>query len=100
MGDAFSSSSSSDDKILEQLFVNIWRQRQCVFGSAIVVANSCDMFNVDELKKGANQSMNPKCGNLKCVRYYASNTKVVQNVNQFHIGGVQQVGGVNGADHC
>ncbi len=62
MGDGFNSSSSSNDEILEQLFVNMWRQRQCVFGCAIVVANSCDMFNVDELKKGANQLMNPSVG--------------------------------------
>jgi len=52
---------------------------------------------VEERCKSINE---PKCGNLKCVHYYVNNTKVVQNVNEFYIGGVQQVSGVNGADHC
>jgi hypothetical protein len=28
------------------------------------------------------------CGSSKCAHYYASNTKVVQDINQFHISGV------------
>ncbi len=32
--------------------------------------------------------------------YYVGNAKVVQNANQFHIGGVLKVGNINGAHHC
>jgi hypothetical protein len=33
------------------------KQRQCVFACAFVVANSFNMFNVNELEEGASQSM-------------------------------------------
>jgi inosine/xanthosine triphosphate pyrophosphatase family protein len=53
MGDGFSPSSSSDDENLEQLFVHMDRQKQCIFVCVIVVANSFHMFNANELEKGA-----------------------------------------------
>jgi hypothetical protein len=43
---------SSDDQIFEQLFVDMDRQKQCAFACAVVVANSFDMFNANELKEG------------------------------------------------
>jgi hypothetical protein len=41
----------SDDEILEQLFVDMDRQRQCDFACAIVGANSFHMFNANELEE-------------------------------------------------
>jgi hypothetical protein len=46
MGDGSSSSFSRDDVILEQLFVDMDSQRQCVF-ACVVVANSFHMFNAN-----------------------------------------------------
>jgi hypothetical protein len=46
-----SSSSSNDDGILKQLFVDMYRQRECAFACAIVVANLFDMFNDNELEE-------------------------------------------------
>jgi hypothetical protein len=45
------SSSSIDDEISEQLFVDMDRQRGCVFSCAIVVNDSFHMFNPNELGK-------------------------------------------------
>jgi hypothetical protein len=53
MEDGFSSLSPSDDEILEQLFVDINKQKQCAFACAIGVANSFHMFNANELEEGA-----------------------------------------------
>ncbi len=50
MGDSFKFSSLGDDEILEQLFVHMDRQRQCVFACAIVVFNLFHMFNANELE--------------------------------------------------
>jgi hypothetical protein len=47
MGDGSSSSFSSDDLILEQLFVDMDSQRQCAFACVVVVANSFHMFNAN-----------------------------------------------------
>jgi hypothetical protein len=47
------SSSSSDDKIFEQLFVDMDRQKQCAFACAIVMLNSSDMFNANEFEEDA-----------------------------------------------
>jgi hypothetical protein len=47
MGDGSSSLSSSDDVILEQLFVDMDRQRQCAFAHVVVVAKSFHMFNAN-----------------------------------------------------
>jgi len=52
MGDSFKFSSSGDDEILEQLFVHMDRQRQCVFACAIVLFNLFHMFNANELEDG------------------------------------------------
>jgi hypothetical protein len=52
IGDGLSYSSSSDDQILEQFFVDMDRQRQCAFACVVVVANSFDMFNANGLKEG------------------------------------------------
>jgi hypothetical protein len=58
MGECYSSSSSSDDEILKQLFVDMDRQRQCAFACAIVVANLSDMFNDNELEEGVGMLVN------------------------------------------
>jgi inosine/xanthosine triphosphate pyrophosphatase family protein len=55
MGGGFNSSSSNDNEMVEQLFVNMDRQRQCVFACVLVVANSFQMFNVNELNEGVGQ---------------------------------------------
>jgi hypothetical protein len=54
--------SSSDNEMLEQLFVNMDRQRQCAFARVFVVANSFQMFNANELNKGACQWVDPSVG--------------------------------------
>ncbi len=51
VGDNCNSSSSTNDEILEQLFVDMDRQRGCVFACAIVVDNSFHMLNPNELEK-------------------------------------------------
>jgi len=52
IGEGLNYSSSSDDQILEQLFMDMDRQRQRAFACAVVVVNSFDMFNANELKEG------------------------------------------------
>jgi len=54
--------SPSDDEILEQLFVDINKRRQCDFACAIDVANSLYMFNANELEEGACQVVDPCVG--------------------------------------
>jgi predicted small metal-binding protein len=51
MGNSFSFSSLGDDEILEQFFVHMDRQKQCVFACAIVVFNLFHMFNANELEE-------------------------------------------------
>ncbi len=55
------SSSSSDDKMIHEMFVNMDKQRQCVFAYAIV-ANSSNMFNANELKEGSYHSLDSSAG--------------------------------------
>jgi hypothetical protein len=62
MGDGFSSSSPSDYEILDQLFMDIHKQRQCAFACAIGVANSFHMFNTNELEEGVGQLVDPCAG--------------------------------------
>jgi len=52
VGNGLSYSSSSDDHIFKQLFVDMDRQKQCAFACVVVVANSFDMLNANELKEG------------------------------------------------
>lgn len=52
MGNGFIS-SSSDDEMMEQLLVDMDRQRQFVFACVVVIDNS---FNYNELEEGASQS--------------------------------------------
>jgi hypothetical protein len=52
IGNGLSYSSSSDDQIFKQLFVDVDRQKQCAFACVVVVANSFDMLNANELKEG------------------------------------------------
>ncbi len=59
MRDGFSSSSPSDYEILEQLFVDMDKQRRCAFACAIGVAKSFHMFNANELEEGEGQLMDP-----------------------------------------
>jgi hypothetical protein len=47
MGDGSSFFSLSDDDILEQLFVDMDRHRQCAFACVVIVANSFHMFNAN-----------------------------------------------------
>jgi hypothetical protein len=47
--------SSNVDEILEQLFVNMDTQRQCAFACVVVVTNSFNMFNANELEEGVGQ---------------------------------------------
>jgi hypothetical protein len=58
MGNSFSF-SSCDDEILEQFFMHMDRQRQCVFACAIVVFNLFHMFNANDLEEGASWLMDP-----------------------------------------
>jgi hypothetical protein len=51
MGDSFSFFSSGYDKILEQFFVHMDRQRQCVFACAIIMFNL--FHNANKLEVGA-----------------------------------------------
>jgi hypothetical protein len=62
MRDGFSSSSPSDYEILEQLFVDMDKQRRCAFACAIGVTKSFHMFNANELEEGAGQLMDPCVG--------------------------------------
>jgi hypothetical protein len=39
------------------MFANVDRHKQCVFATTIVAANSSNMFNANELEKGAGHSM-------------------------------------------
>jgi hypothetical protein len=55
LGGGFSSSFSSDNEMLKQLFVNMDRQRQCAFACVLVAANSFQVFNANELNKGVGQ---------------------------------------------
>jgi hypothetical protein len=55
MGNSYSSSSSSDNKILEELFLDLDRQRQCAFACAVVGANSFHMLNANELEEARMQ---------------------------------------------
>jgi hypothetical protein len=56
--------------VLPQVMMKSWNNYlwTCIgkgnvfFGCAIVVVNSCDMFNVGELKEGASQPMNLSVG--------------------------------------
>ncbi len=62
LGGGFSSSFSSDNEMLKQLFVNMDRQRQCAFACVLVAANSFQVFNANELNKGAGQWVDPCVG--------------------------------------
>jgi hypothetical protein len=44
------------------MFAYMDRQRQCVFATTVVVANSFDMFNANELKEGVGHSMDSNVG--------------------------------------
>jgi hypothetical protein len=68
------------------MFVNMDRQRQCAFAAIVVDANSFDMFNANELKEGTSHSMDSNVRVWNVCYYYASNTKVVQNLDQLHFG--------------
>jgi hypothetical protein len=58
---SFSFSSSNDDGMYE-MFTNMDIQKQCAFVTIVVVANSCDMFNANELEDGASHSMDSSVG--------------------------------------
>ncbi len=55
-GSNSSSSSSSIDDGMQEMFANMDRQKQCA-SVVIVVANSFNMFNANELKEGVGHSM-------------------------------------------
>jgi hypothetical protein len=55
------SSSSSDDKMIPEMFVNMDRHRRCAFAYAIV-ANSSNMFNANELKEDTCHSLDLAVG--------------------------------------
>lgn len=65
----------------------------------IVVANSFNMFNANELEESASQLMDLGVGVQDYSLQY-KNVKVVQDANHFHNDKIQQVGGVNGVHHC
>jgi len=60
---SFNSSSSSDDEMIHEMFVNMDKQKQCAFAYAIV-ANSSNMFNANELKEGTCHSLDLGVGNV------------------------------------
>jgi hypothetical protein len=44
-------------KVIQEMFTNMDRQRQCAFAIVIVGINSSTMINGNELEKGSSHSM-------------------------------------------
>ncbi len=115
--DSCNSFSSIDDEISEQLFVDMDKQRGCVFACAIVVdmdkqrgcVFACAIVVDMDKQRGcvfacaivvdnSCHMFNPnelgkhvnglKCGSLKCARYYVGNAKVVRDAIKFHTSGI------------
>jgi hypothetical protein len=56
------SSSSSSDNGMQEMFVNMDRHKQCAFATIVVVANSFNVFNANELEEGVGHSMDSSVG--------------------------------------
>jgi len=61
-GSNSSSSSSSSDDGMQEMFVDMDRQKQCAFAVVIIAANSVDMFNADELEEGIGHLVDSSVG--------------------------------------
>lgn len=60
--DNYISSSSSDDEIIQEMFANMNSKKQYVSVATIVIANSYDIFNVNELQEDVGQSIDSSGG--------------------------------------
>jgi hypothetical protein len=63
---SFGFSSSSDDG-MQEMFVDMDKQKQCAFATAVIVANSFDMFNANELEEGVGHFVDSSVGVWWCL---------------------------------
>jgi hypothetical protein len=47
---------------MQEMFVNMDRHKQCAFATIVVVANSFNVFNANELEEGVGHSMDSSVG--------------------------------------